>query len=199
MSQDRARASGLVLPNAIVSAGLLVLIGAAGAGKSTLAAAWPARQVLSLDAFREMVSDDPCDQDATAAALAALEAVLVARLAMRRRCVVDATNTTREERAWLLAAADATGTAAAALVLRTPLAECLARNALRPGPLPGREFGRRVPEEVLRRQFTAVAALTGAGLRDEGFAAAVAATPAATGWSVDMAPTPLPTASAPAA
>lgn len=37
---------------------LVVLIGAAGAGKSTLADTWPASQVLSLDAMRCAVSDD---------------------------------------------------------------------------------------------------------------------------------------------
>lgn len=37
----------------------IVLIGASGAGKSTLASTWPASQVLSLDALRGTVSDDP--------------------------------------------------------------------------------------------------------------------------------------------
>jgi len=37
---------------------LVVLIGPAGAGKSTLAGTWPTSQVLSLDALREAVSDD---------------------------------------------------------------------------------------------------------------------------------------------
>ncbi|MFE9853331.1 hypothetical protein ACFYPN_31710 [Streptomyces sp. NPDC005576] len=37
---------------------LVVLIGPAGAGKTTLANTWPASRVLSLDALREAVSDD---------------------------------------------------------------------------------------------------------------------------------------------
>lgn len=37
---------------------LVVLIGPSGAGKSTIARTWPASQVLSLDALREVVSDD---------------------------------------------------------------------------------------------------------------------------------------------
>ena len=37
---------------------LVVLIGPSGAGKSTLAATWSASQVLSLDALREVVSND---------------------------------------------------------------------------------------------------------------------------------------------
>ncbi|WP_431983112.1 hypothetical protein [Streptomyces qinglanensis] len=36
---------------------LVVLIGPAGAGKSTIASTWPVSQVLSLDALREVVSD----------------------------------------------------------------------------------------------------------------------------------------------
>ncbi|MFE9515622.1 AAA family ATPase [Streptomyces sp. NPDC006643] len=37
---------------------LVVLIGAAGSGKSTWARTWPAMQVLELDTFRTLVSDD---------------------------------------------------------------------------------------------------------------------------------------------
>lgn len=37
---------------------LVVLIGPSGAGKSTIARTWPASQVLSLDALREVTSDD---------------------------------------------------------------------------------------------------------------------------------------------
>nr|WP_307950692.1 AAA family ATPase [Streptomyces sp. CBG9] len=37
---------------------LVILIGPSGAGKSTLARTWPASQVLSLDALREVVADD---------------------------------------------------------------------------------------------------------------------------------------------
>lgn len=37
---------------------LVCLIGVAGSGKSTWAATWPATQVLELDRFRALVSDD---------------------------------------------------------------------------------------------------------------------------------------------
>ncbi|KOT79209.1 hypothetical protein ADK70_31530 [Streptomyces rimosus subsp. pseudoverticillatus] len=37
---------------------LIVLIGAAGSGKSTWASTWPSTQVLELDQLRAMVSDD---------------------------------------------------------------------------------------------------------------------------------------------
>jgi hypothetical protein len=45
-------------PHDVPDNALIVLIGAAGAGKSTLAASWPLSQALSLDALRETVSGD---------------------------------------------------------------------------------------------------------------------------------------------
>lgn len=69
-----------------------VLIGAAGAGKSTAAARhWPPGQILSLDALRGMAAGDPCDQEATAEAVAVLALLLRARLLRRLPTVVDAT------------------------------------------------------------------------------------------------------------
>jgi len=72
---------------------LLVLIGPSGAGKSTFAARhFSNTQVLSSDAFRGIVSDDPTDQTATDAAFELLHAALGLRLARGRLTVVDATN-----------------------------------------------------------------------------------------------------------
>ncbi|WP_329046655.1 hypothetical protein [Streptomyces sp. NBC_01422] len=45
--------------------GLVVLIGPSGAGRSTIARTWPASQVLSLPALREVVSDNAGDHGAT--------------------------------------------------------------------------------------------------------------------------------------
>ncbi|MEW1640069.1 AAA family ATPase [Streptomyces sp. NPDC093801] len=59
---------------------VVVLIGPSGTGKSTIARTWPASQVLSLDALREVVSDVPGDQDAAGDAVAALHS------AWRRGC-----------------------------------------------------------------------------------------------------------------
>lgn len=81
---------------------LIVLIGVAGAGKSTLAACWHHRQVLSLDALREWVSDDDCGQDATADAVTVLHTILAARMRRRLTTVVDATNLTADARRPLL-------------------------------------------------------------------------------------------------
>ncbi|MFF3489176.1 AAA family ATPase [Streptomyces sp. NPDC002701] len=75
--------------------GLVVLIGASGAGKTTLAETWPASQVLSLDALHEAVSDDADDQEATADAVDALHLLLERRMARQLTTVIDATNAPR--------------------------------------------------------------------------------------------------------
>ncbi|MFH8533315.1 AAA family ATPase [Streptomyces tendae] len=46
------------LDTTIPDPALIVLIGAAGSGKSTWASTWPSTQVLELDQFRAMVSDE---------------------------------------------------------------------------------------------------------------------------------------------
>ncbi|MFI5726913.1 hypothetical protein [Streptomyces cyaneofuscatus] len=50
--------NALPLDTTIPDPSLVCLIGAAGSGKSTWAATWPATQVLELDKLRALVSDD---------------------------------------------------------------------------------------------------------------------------------------------
>ncbi|MGQ7754419.1 AAA family ATPase (plasmid) [Streptomyces sp. WC2508] len=71
---------------------LVVLIGPSGTGKNTLANTWPASQVLSLDALREVVSNDAGTQDATGDAVAALHLLLEARMRRRLFTVIDSTS-----------------------------------------------------------------------------------------------------------
>ncbi|MFI5808389.1 AAA family ATPase [Streptomyces sp. NPDC051561] len=129
--------------------GLIVLIGASGAGKTTLARTWPASQVLSLDALRGAVSDCPGDQGATGDAADVLQLILEHRMARGRNTVIDATNLERPIRAELVTAAKRHGVPAAAVVLATRLSVCLQRQGPRPD-------NRRVPEDVVRAQHQAV-------------------------------------------
>ncbi|MFJ2271842.1 AAA family ATPase [Streptomyces sp. NPDC087849] len=140
---------------------LVVLIGPSGAGKSTIACTWPASQVLSLDALREVVSDDAGDQDATGDAVAALHLLLEARMRRRLFTVVDATNVTEAARKPLVAAAKRHDMLPIAVMLTTPGSVCLERQ----GP---RTANRTVPEEVVAQQHQDMFAARRT-LKSEGF------------------------------
>lgn len=148
---------------------LVVLLGVAGAGKSTIAAQWRPSQVLSLDAYRELVSDDETDQDATADAVQVLHTVLAARLRRGLTSVVDATNVEATARRTLLDLAAANGMPAVAVVVDTPLGLARARNATRPGPRGRARWGRRVPAAVVEEQHRQLRESI-PRLREEGFA-----------------------------
>jgi protein phosphatase len=125
---------------------LVILVGAAGAGKSTFAARhFDATEILSSDRYRAMVSGDEADQTATRAAFARLHRDLARRLADGRLTVVDATNVERSAREALLERARAAGVPAVAIVLDLPPATVLARNADR--------TRRSVDEAVVRRHL----------------------------------------------
>ncbi|MFJ1601541.1 AAA family ATPase [Streptomyces sp. NPDC088261] len=140
---------------------LVVLIGPAGAGKSTIARTWPASQILSLDALREVVSDDEGDQDATGDAVAALHLLLEARMRRRLFTVVDATNVTRSAREPLLAAAKRHDMLPIAVMVTTPGSVCIERQGPRPA-------NRTVPEDVVVKQHQAMVA-SHRTLKAEGF------------------------------
>jgi protein phosphatase len=143
---------------------LVVLVGAAGAGKSTFAARhFGAGEILSSDAYRGLVGGDPTDQRATRPAFAALHRVLRERLRDRRLTVVDATNVTVRARAALLREAAAAGVPAIAIVLDLPAELVLERNRARPGR-------QAVPEDAVRSHLADLRrALAGDQLRREGF------------------------------
>jgi len=142
---------------------LVVLIGAAGAGKTTFAARhFDASEVLSSDAFRATISGDAADQSASAAAFRALHRALERRLRDGRLCVVDATNLGREARRALLSRAASAGVPAVAIVLDLPPDVVLARNVARPD--------RVVPEDVVQRHLGQIRqVLDGAALVGNGF------------------------------
>ena len=87
--------------------GVVVLVGGAGAGKSTLAAAtFATDEILSSDDLRAAVRGDPTDQSATRVAFGILHRDLIRRLAAGRLVVVDATNLTESARAAVLRCAN---------------------------------------------------------------------------------------------
>jgi protein phosphatase len=144
---------------------LVILVGAAGAGKSTLAGRWFApAEVLSSDAFRAIVGRGESDQSATRPAFAALHRALEARLRAGRLTVVDATNLRRDVRRGLVARACGAGLPSVAVVLAPPRAVVLARAAAR--------TGRSVPPDVVARQLGELDRLLARGdLESEGFSA----------------------------
>jgi predicted kinase len=149
----------------IADPSLVVLVGAAGSGKSTFAGRhFAPDEVLSSDAFRGVIAGDPGDQSATRPAFAALHRALARRLADRRLTVVDATSVQRHARVALLRAAVRAGVPATAIVLDLPATLVRARNH-------GRAAG-VVPPDVIDRQLAELALALGPdGLDVEGFAA----------------------------
>ena len=144
---------------------LIVLIGAAGSGKSSFAARhFDPSEILSSDAFRALIAGDEGDQTATRAAFGRLHRELTRRLADGRLTVVDATNVERSARRTLIARARSAGLPAVAIVLDLPAVTVLARNAAR--------TGRMVDELVVRRHLDRLRhAVDGSGvwLHGEGF------------------------------
>jgi len=128
---------------------LVVLIGPAASGKTTWAAAhFRPSQILSSDAFREMVADDQSDQSATPDAFRLLHLVAAARLGRSLPTVIDATNLQRSARRPLLALARRFGRPSVAVLFEEPLDKLLARNVDR---------DRVVPDDVVRRHYDQMA------------------------------------------
>lgn len=158
---ERPESTVIVLPEPCV----VVLIGAAGSGKTTFAARhFAASEILSSDGFRAMVSGDESDQRATRTAFSILHRQLGKRLLAGRTSVIDATNVTPYARRAIVRAATASRIPAVAIVLDLDPALVLARNAAR--------AGRVVPEDAVRHQLAHLARATAPGvLQQEGFSA----------------------------
>jgi protein phosphatase len=111
---------------------LVVLIGAAGSGKSTFAARhFDPSEVLSSDRYRALIAGDEADQTVTRAAFGRLHRDLAKRLFAGQLTVVDATNVERAARRALLARSRAAGLPAVAVIMDLPAEIVLARNAAR--------------------------------------------------------------------
>lgn len=123
---------------------LVVLVGAAGSGKSTWAAAeFRPTQVLSSDVFRAVVADDETDQQASEDAFDLLELAVAKRLARGLLTVVDATSLETWVRFRWLALAARHRRPAVAVAFHVPLERVLAQNAARDR--------RHVPDAVVKR------------------------------------------------
>ncbi len=150
---------------AIPDPSLVVLVGAAGSGKSTFAARhFAADEVLSSDAYRALLSGNEADQRRTRTAFSILHREAVRRLAAGRLVVVDATNIEHHARRALIDRARAAGVPAIAIVL-----------ALLPGVVHSRNAARTervVDSSVVERHLARLAAaLDHGGIAGEGFAA----------------------------
>jgi len=112
---------------------LVLLVGIAGSGKSTFASRhFRPTQVLSSDALRGMIADDPTAQGATEDAFDLLHRLLEMRLRRGRLTVVDATNVEEWARRELVAVSRRHRRPAVAIVLDLPFETLLERNAVRP-------------------------------------------------------------------
>lgn len=142
---------------------LILLIGIAASGKSTFARRhFAPTEILSSDALRAMITDDPTAQGATEDAFDLLHRILAMRLRRGRLTVVDATNVEDWAREQLVTVARRHRRPSVAIVLNVPIAVALERNASRPAPRP--------PPGALRRQQRWLLDSL-ASLADEGFAA----------------------------
>lgn len=152
---------------------IVMLVGAPGAGKSTLARELVARlgsgaAVLSYAACREEVSGDASDPAADPQAGELLRERLEQRCAARLTTIIDGTHHLARTRAALLASAREAGQPAVAVVLSTPTQVCVARQQDRPEPAPGRQHGLRIPEPQVRELASKIEAAV-PGLAEEGF------------------------------
>jgi protein phosphatase len=136
----------------IPSPALVVLVGEAGAGKSTLAPRlFSAQEILSSDQLRGAIRGDPTDQSLTRVAFKILHREVVRRLAARRTVVIDATNLTHGARASLVRRAAIAGIPPIAVVLIPPGGDVHARNHSRSAGV--------VPADIVDRQLADAAAL----------------------------------------
>jgi predicted kinase len=130
---------------------VVVLIGAAGSGKSTWASAHYRRaEIVSSDDLRGVVGSGPADLDASADAFDLLERIVTARTSRELTTVIDTLGLDATRRDRWRTAARAAGLPAVAVVLDTPGPVCRRRNAVR---------DRRVPAPTLTDQVRRVTAL----------------------------------------
>ena len=124
---------------------LVLLVGPSGSGKSTFAQKhFKQSEIISSDLLREMISDDPSNQGASAEAFRVLALIANGRLKRRRTTVIDATNLRAANRRRFRQLAARYGIPAVAVAFDFGQATYLAHNRSRPD--------RNVEEEVVTDQ-----------------------------------------------
>ena len=127
---------------------VVVLVGAAGSGKSTWASQrYAPNEVVSSDALRAVVGSGPADLDASVEAFALLDQIVAGRTKRGLTTVVDTLGLDRDRRLGYLAAARAAGMPATVVLMTTDDHVSRERNARRDRP---------VPAPVLSSQLKAV-------------------------------------------
>jgi len=170
LAEDRV-VQELVLPHDV----LVILIGAAGCGKSRWARQrFPESWIVSSDECRRLVADDEADQAASRQAFDVFHTLIRARLSLARPTVADATNLRRHARTALLHDAARYQRPVVAVAFDVPLALCLERAR-------GRE--RTVHPEVIERQHARFRQLL-PELTEEGYATVYVVRPASSPASV---------------
>jgi predicted kinase len=120
---------------------IVLLVGLPGSGKSTWASG--KKGVLSSDALRELLADDPDNQTIHARVFRVLRDLLKQRLELNRPVTyIDATNLTPKSRRDYIKLADRFDCEIEAVFFDVPAEECIRRNR-------GRQ--RIVPDEVIRK------------------------------------------------
>ncbi len=148
------------MPLTIPDPVLVLLVGPSGAGKSTFARRhFAATEVVSSDAARALVSDDPADQGASAEAFQILALIVKGRLRRRRTTVVDATNLRATDRRRYLAVARRNGVPTVAVAFDFAPALYAAHNQRRPD----RVVDQHVVDDQAARMTAALAALPAEG------------------------------------
>jgi protein phosphatase len=110
----------------------VLLVGPAGAGKSTFAARhFSPTEIVSSDSIRAMLTDDEGDQGSSAEAFHVLALIVNGRLKRRLTTVVDATNLRAANRKGYRAVAARYGVPTVAVAFDLAPAEYHARNAKR--------------------------------------------------------------------
>jgi protein phosphatase len=142
---------------------LVLLIGPAGAGKSTFAAAhFKPVEIVSSDHLRGLLANDPADQSASADAFRILTLMVAGRLKRRLTTVVDATSLRAANRRKYRDLAARRGVPVVAIAFDLPVRVYHERNRGR--------VGRVVEADVIERQLDEMA-LTMATLPSEGYSA----------------------------